>query len=235
MSFKKKLKYLDPYTYIDIFLLKYFGKPKKTDTKIIYWIVYLLYSLLLAFIIYNLLGFLLGTGLPLATVVSESMEPSFYRGDIVIIKSANNLDAETITIDQDVGEHNLYDFATLEYFENQYGNREVKSITINQQTVDVTKITDNKNSVVVYKSNLNGRDIIHRVVLIIKANDGEFVITKGDNGKTNYVIDQECIIKDQYIINGCIHVYPIPKEDLLGKKIGKIPFVGYLKLFLFKG
>jgi signal peptidase I len=235
MSLKEKLKYLDPYTYIDLFLLKVFGKPKKTEIKIIYWIFYLFYSLLLAFIIYNLLGFILGTSLPLATVVSGSMEPSFYRGDIIIINSPKNLKAETIKIDENIKTKNLSEFAEMEYSLNEFNNYEVKEITINNKTINIKEAVENKNSVVVYKSNLTGRDIIHRVIVIIDAKDGKFVLTKGDNGETNYIIDQDCTIRGEYIINGCIHVYPIEINDLLGKKIARIPYLGHLKLFFFNG
>ena len=235
MKFKKKLEYLDPYTYLDKFLLKVFGKPDKTEIKIINWIAYLLYSLFLAFVIYQMLSLCLGTALPLATVVSGSMEPSFYRGDIMIIKSAKNLNAEIITLDKNISKLNLSEFATMEYTKNKYNISEVSKITINNKTIDITKIIKNNNSVVVYKSNLSGREIIHRVVVIINANDGSFVLTKGDNGKTNYIIDEDCTIHKDYIINGCLNVYPVNTKDLLGKKIAKIPYVGYLKLFLFRG
>ncbi len=235
MKLKKKIKYLDPYTYMDLFLEKVFGKPKKTEIKIIYWIVYLLYSLLLAFIIYKGLGLILGTPLPLATVVSGSMEPSFYRGDIIIVSSAKNISSEIITIDENIRNKNITDFLEIKSQKNEYGKEEAKYIIINEKEIDISNAIENKNSIVIYKSNITGKDIIHRIVLTIEANDGIFVLTKGDNKETNYVIDQECVISGNYVLNGCLHVYSIPKEDLLGKKIGKIPYIGYLKLFLFKG
>lgn len=235
MKFKEKIKYLDPYTYLDNFLLKTFGKPKRLEIKIIHWVFYLVYSFILAFIIYKALSLFLGTALPLATVVSGSMEPSFYRGDIVIIKSAKNISAQTITIDENIKNKNISDFLKMEYSLNEYNNYEVEKIIIDQKTIDIKDIAKNKNSVVVYKSNITGRDIIHRVALVIHANDGTFVLTKGDNPKTNYIIDQDCIINKNYIVNGCLHAYPIEQKDLLGKKIGKIPFIGYLKLFFFNG
>jgi signal peptidase I len=235
MKFKKKLKYLDPYTYLDIFLLKVFGKNDRTEIKIIYWIFYLIFSFILAFIIYNLLSLILATSLPLATVISGSMEPSFYRGDIVIIKGAKNLSAERIEIDQNIRQKNISEFLEMEYEKNEYNNLEVKKIIINNNEIDISNIKEEKNSVVVFTSNINRRDIIHRLALIIDANDGTFVLTKGDNPKTNYIIDQDCTINRNYITNGCLHLYPIPIEDLKGKKIGKIPFIGYLKLFFFNG
>lgn len=235
MKLKKKLKYLDPYYYLDIFLLKFFGKDKTTNVKIIYWIFYLLYSLLLAFIIFKLLGLILGTSLPLATVVSGSMEPSFYRGDIMIIGSAKNIKTEEITINQNIKTKNLSEFSKINYSMNEHGNYQARSIIIENQEIDIDKAIENRNSVVVYRSNLTGRDIIHRVILKINAKDGTFVLTKGDNPETNYIIDQDCIINGNYIVNGCIHIYPIETKDLLGKKLARVPYVGHLKLFLFRG
>ncbi|MDD4049531.1 MAG: hypothetical protein PHX47_00810 [Candidatus ainarchaeum sp.] len=232
---KDKLKYLDPYYYIDTLLLKLFGKPKSLENKIMYWIFYLVYSLILAFLIFKLLGLILGTSLPLATVVSGSMEPSFYRGDIMVISSAKNLKSEVITIDDNISTKNLNEFAKMEYKLNGFGNYEVKTIEINNQIIEIKDAIEKNNSVVVYKSNLTGRDIIHRVVLIIDANDGKYVLTKGDNGETNYIIDQDCAISGNYIVNGCLNVYPINVENLMGKKILRIPYIGYLKLFLFRG
>ncbi|MDD3178326.1 MAG: hypothetical protein PHR26_02295 [Candidatus ainarchaeum sp.] len=234
MNLKKYLKYIDPYTYIDIFLLKHFGEPKKLKIKIIYWIVYLLYSFILAFIIYKLAGLILATTLPFATVVSGSMEPSFYRGDIVILSGAKNLHAQKVKINDNITYKDLAEFAEIEYiYENQ--TLEVKSLKINEEIYLVEDAIKNKYDVVVYKSNINGKAIIHRIILIIEANDGTFVITKGDNQETNKLIDQDCEIdiNTQTIRKPCLNVYPVNIERLIGKKIGKIPYIGYLKLTLF--
>ena len=153
----------------------------------------------------------------------------------MVISSAKNLKSEVITIDDNISTKNLNEFAKMEYKLNDFGNYEVKTIEINNQIIEIKDAIEKNNSVVVYKSNLTGRDIIHRVVLIIDANDGKYVLTKGDNGETNYIIDQDCAISGNYIVNGCLNVYPINVENLMGKKILRIPYIGYLKLFLFRG
>lgn len=226
----KIIKYLDPYTYLDLLLLKLFGKDDKRSVKIIYWIFYLLYSLLLAFLIFKLLGFLLGTSMPLATVVSGSMEPSFYRGDLMIISSAKKINAQQVYIDDFLNHKNISDFLKIDY-----DGGVVKSIEVDSKKIEIHDVVKNKNSVVVYKSNISGRDVIHRVVLLIKAKDGDFVITKGDNAFTNPIVDQDCILKNGFVMNGCIHVSGVAKQDLLGKKRVRIPFIGYIKLAFFKG
>lgn len=233
MKIKKYLKYLDPYTYMDMFLLKKFGEAKTLKTKIIYWIFYLLYSLLLAFLIYKGAGLILGTSLPFATVVSGSMEPSFYRGDIVILSGAKNLEGQVVKINDNLTYKDLSEFAKMVY-SNDSGYLEVVSLEINGKTYLVDDAIKNNYDVVVYNSNLNQRDIIHRIILILEANDGTFVITKGDNKNTNKLIDQDCDIDliTQTINKPCLNAYPVNVDRLVGKKIGKIPYIGYLKLFI---
>ncbi|MDD2477840.1 MAG: hypothetical protein PHW45_02615 [Candidatus ainarchaeum sp.] len=234
---KKYSKWIDPFTYVDILLLKLFGKPKNLKVKILYWIFYILFSVLFAFLIYKLAGLILGTTLPFATVLSGSMEPNFYRGDIIVLNSAKNLKAETITLDYPIGNKDLQEFATQKFYTNQYGLTEVKSIAINNKTIEIKDIIKNKNSVVVYNSNTTGKDIIHRLVVIIKATDGTFILTKGDNSKTNRIIDQDCRIDQSTGLaqNFCLNLYPVKKENLIGKKKLRIPYLGYLKLIFFRG
>ena len=236
MSLKKNLKWIDPYFYVDLLLLKLFGKPKNTFIKILYWFFYLVFSLLFAFLIYKLAGLILGTSLPFATILSSSMEPSFYRGDIVVLKSAKNLRAETITLDYPIGNKYLDEFVRQDFSKNEYGLIEVKNITIKGKTIDLKQTIKNKNSVVVYNSNTTGKDIIHRLVVILEATDGTFILTKGDNGKTNRIIDQDCRINSMGdLTNFCLNLYPVKKNSLIGKKILRIPYLGYIKLFLFRG
>jgi signal peptidase len=50
---------------------------------------YILLGLVLAFIINNGLGYALGTQKPVMAVVSNSMVPEFYKGDLVVIKGVD--------------------------------------------------------------------------------------------------------------------------------------------------
>ncbi len=229
------LDYIDPFTYLDMLLYNTLGEPKSIGKKILFWIIYIAYAFLIAYILYTLLGIIFGSAMPLATVVSGSMEPSFYRGDVVILGRTNNIHAQIITTNQDIAKKDLSWFSEMTYKTNEYGLDEVDTITIDNQTINLNDVKKNKNSVVVYTSNLKGIPIIHRVVAIIDANDGTFVITKGDNSKTNRYIDQDCEVSafTGYATRGCLNLYPVNKDDLLGKKIGKIPYIGYVKLFLF--
>ncbi len=234
MGKKNITSWFDPYTYVDLLLFKLFGKPDKLQIKIIYWVFYILFSLLFAYLLYQIIGLALGSSLPLATVVSGSMEPSFYRGDIVLIGSAKNLKAEVIEVNDFISNKDLRQFAKLEFFPNEYGLSEIDTLVIGDQRLVIKDAITNNNSVVVYRSNTTGRDIIHRAVVVINAKDGTFILTKGDNSKTNRIIDQDCKINLNTGVPGnmCLHIYPINVNDLIGKKIGKLPYVGYFKLFL---
>lgn len=224
-------KWLDPYYYLDLFLVNVFGDAKDTKTKIIHWIFYIAYSFLLAYLIYLLFSLILGVSMPFATVVSGSMEPVLHRGDIVILGSPKSLNAIVVDFNEDIRNRNLNEYIKFNYVVNNYGLEQVDSLVIGNNVVDISQIYDN--DVVVYYSNLTKKPIIHRIVVQINANDGNFILTKGDNFKTNRTVDQDCIIDKYGDVSNCLHVYAIPEDLVVGKKIGKIPYLGYIKLFLF--
>ena len=237
MKLKKIFYWLDPFTYLDLFLEKIFGKPKNTLIKTIYWIFYILFSFILAYLIYSILGMILRVSMPLAIVVSTSMTPTLNKGDVVILTAPENLNVPIITINDNIKEKDLFEIFSLEYEKNEFGLEEIKSISTNDINLYVSDAIKNNNSIIVYKSNTTPKDIIHRAIVYIKANDGEYIITKGDNSKTNRYIDQDCGIDrnissstEIYVSKGCLHLYPTPVESIIGKKIGKIPYIGYIKL-----
>ncbi|MFH0906055.1 MAG: hypothetical protein V1824_01820 [archaeon] len=235
MNFKnieKAFSVIDPYTYLDLLLFKILGDAKDLKTKIIYWIVYIAFSFLLAWTIYKLIGLILGTSMPMVVVVSGSMEPSFYRGDIIILKGIKEIKADVITIDENIEAKNLSEYSASKFIKNKYNLEQIEYIEFtNNQKIEIKDTLNN--DVVVYNSNLNGRDIIHRAIAVIKTPYGKYVLTKGDNNMTNRTIDQDCKINDLGQIYGCLNMYAIKQTELKGKKIGKIPYLGYLKLFLF--
>lgn len=176
--------------------------------------------------------------MPMAIVYSASMEPSLHRGDIVILTKANNLKVEEITINQNISNKDLEEFADVSYYLNEYGLEEAEYLTIGDKNISLLSAINNKNSVIVYPSNVSGKDIIHRAIVKINANDGVFLLTKGDNHKTNTYIDQDCgvdIVDGEITIEKpCLNLCPIKEKDLKGKKLGKIPYIGYIKLVLFQ-
>lgn len=55
-------------------------------------VLYVFVGLVLAFVINGGLGFALDTSKPVMAVVSSSMEPTFYRGDLVVVKGYDTED-----------------------------------------------------------------------------------------------------------------------------------------------
>jgi signal peptidase I len=232
------LKWFDPFTYVDLLLEKTIGKQEGIWKNIVYWGCYILTAFICAALLYKIFGLIFGVAEPMSIVVSSSMVPNLHIGDVIIFTKPNNLKVPEITLDKNIRYKDLKEFMDLNYSINEYGLEEIESITINGKTFYLKDAITNKNSVVVYKSNINGKDIIHRAILKINAKDGTYIITKGDNHKTNLYIDQDCdIIREGGEIiaqKNCLNLYPIRIEDIQRKKIGKIPYIGYIKLVLFQ-
>src|SRR3989344_5475180 len=224
---KKKLsflKYLDPFYYVDLYVM-----PRLNPMKIewVSWVIYLVSALVFAWLIYTLLGLILMTPSPMVIVVSGSMEPVMYRGDVIVMQgvSPENITAEyTELLLPTLRETPMSAFASAE------GVPPASLFFINGERIPITE----KGDVVVYNStsfrNL-GQPVIHRVVAKVRAEDGLYLITKGDN---NNVTDQDC----GGVIAGrpdheCKTFYPIPADEISGRALFKIPFVGYVKLLIF--
>ena len=228
MGFWKKLKWLDPFTYVDILLAKI--NPKHNAW--IDWPVYLISAFLFAWIAYSIFGFLFSTSAPFIIVLSPSMEPVLYRGDIVIMlgAKAETLNVQEATVDVPLEGKAFWDFATLAYYRNPDGTLEAKTISLSEkQNFEIKK----DGGIIVYFSKYRQEPIIHRAVLKIIAPDGTYIITKGDSIH-NTTIDQDC----GRVVNGmperdCISLYPVTNNDIQGKMLFKIPLLGYVKLLIF--
>jgi signal peptidase len=64
---------------------------------------YIVIGLVLAVVINQGLGFALGADKPIMAVVSNSMVPAFYRGDLIVVKG---LDCQEIEVDDIIVYHN---------------------------------------------------------------------------------------------------------------------------------
>jgi hypothetical protein len=87
----------------------------------------------------------------------------------------------------------------------------------------------------VYSAFPSGLPIIHRAIVKIVANDGNFILTKGDNSLTNPTFDQDCgNVNDAFEKSDkpCITFYPIQVSELHGRTFFAIPKVGCVKLWL---
>ena len=68
-------------------------------------------------------------------------------------------------------------------------------------------------------------DIVHRIFFKINVDGETYYLTKGDN---NPIMD----IQNYYCLNPGPKNHPIPEENLKGKVILRVPYLGYLKLFV---
>lgn len=127
----------------------------------------LVLNLGLAFVIYASLGYALSTDVPLTAVVSDSMEPNLYKGDMLLV----------------------------------YGTQDVAV-----------------GDIIVYQNPKTNLPIVHRV---IEDQDGDF-ITKGDN---NAADDITLGITDN----------PVSIEQVHGKSIFKLPYLGWVKIMFLRG
>ncbi len=228
--FRDKLKWLDPFTYVDHYVMPVVNPHKNEHIELAVDIVF---AFLFAFILYNfVLAFLLGTSTPLVIVYSESMEPVLRRGDVVVLTGSKAIDVLEAPVDFPVAGRHVTGFA--EPLIGQYiGTERVSGLSIGGKEYAF----DSSGPIVVYRSSLNGLDIIHRAVLKLKAPDGEFLITYGDNARTNSAFDELCPAIPRCYPGtqkcDCITEYPIPVPELKGKYFFHIPLIGYIKLLIF--
>jgi signal peptidase I len=176
---REKLKWLDPFTYVDLHVMP---RVNPNHSQVIEWIVYLVFAFIFAVALYALLGLILWTKNPLVIVVSGSMEPNLYRGDVVMLHGLDPKDikGETISLDIDPEGKSLSELAQVDYAS--------QTITAGNQSIPLNQSGDT----IVYYSDLSGVQIIHRVVAKLDTPNGIYLLTKGDNPQTNRLIDQDC-------------------------------------------
>lgn len=231
---------VDPFNYVDRLLDQYYPVPKKGEPPlvqtIVYQLVYLLTALIVAVIIYGAASLVLQTSSPIVVVVSESMEPQLFRGDLVVIQgvSFENLKADLVILPYSLQGKFFADFVTPHY--------DTKTLSFtDSSTVAHLNLT---NDIVVYNSPLLGKQIIHRAQAKIASADGQFVLTKGDNAVTNPAIDQDCglitIVPNNATptvqlrpAKACVNPIAPPISEVLGKAVLRVPLVGCFKLWLF--
>lgn len=230
MSLNEKLKWLDPFTYVDLLVEKINPFPVHSIARTAFdWLFYIVFGLLFAWIIYQALGLFWGTSSPLVIVVSPSMEPTLYRGDLMALQGARGVElkGKEVVLDYDsLKEKSLASIARI-----NYSGKQPESITFIDSNGQEKNISlDMEGDIIVYTSNvIQNFPIIHRIVAKIKAKDGYYFLTKGDNAKTNNVIDQDCLRA------ACIHTHPVQEKEIQGRPFLRLPWLGCLKLIPFEG
>ena len=206
MMFNKILQYL-----------KRFWRFIWYEDSIASWIVSVILAFVIVkFIVYPLLGVLLGTGYPVVAVVSGSMEHKAvfsngkYEicGDKFSAKPEMDFDSYWATCGSFYQAINISkgEFGQFR-FKNGFNTGDVMAI-LGIKPKDI-KIGD----VIVFKSNIRKEPIIHRVVEIKKAGDKAQFVTKGDHNSNSGPDDKN-----------------IEENRVLGKAVFRLPLVGYVKI-----
>src|SRR3989338_636719 len=96
---REKLKWLDPFTYADMYIMP---KVNPENSALKANIVYIVFAFISAWLLYTGLGLILGTPNPLVIVVSGSMEPVYYRGDVILLTglTGENLKSQEVDLGQ---------------------------------------------------------------------------------------------------------------------------------------
>ena len=242
-SFRRKLRWLDPFTYVDEFVMPVVN-PRNSE--VLAWAVYILSALVFAWAFYALLGFVLSTPTPIMIVVSGSMEPLMHRGDLVLVQGvqAEQLKGQQVPYGSSLEKVPLHSFATtlcshfneterqspcVEFFPEFREGPPYGFETVGIHLIDDREIFfDREGDIIIYRSPTKNEDIIHRVLLKVIADD-TYLLTKGDNQKTNPFLDQE-------IIGGAaISPYLVRADSINGKAVLFVPLIGCAKLWLFDG
>jgi hypothetical protein len=98
------------------------------------------------------------------------------------------------------------------------GGSRVPSLCTDAALIDGKRIEANlSNDVIIYDEPARGQ-IIHRAFAKLRAPNGYFILTRGDN---NNAIDQESGIA------------AVSEKRIKGRVLLRIPYIGYVKLFAF--
>jgi len=196
--------------------------------------IYIIFSLILAFVVLQLLALILGGDEAMMIVVSPSMIDKLFIGDIVVLKGPN-INALEIPFDGNLKNKYIEGVFQLNHSEEIISTDKglvkkisIESLTLNDINYPVTKNGD----IIVYQSDTSSRKIIHRAIFKLVADDGNFFITKGDNEETNFYFDQEKLY-DGKGNSGRITNYLIPEDEVLSEYWFKIPKVGLIKIWIF--
>ena len=173
------------------------------------WVVNVaLAFVLIRFIVYPLLGFILATPFPIVAVVSGSMEHSGNFDDWW--QSPAIVDNNRLTQEDYYAQYSIdKDYFRTFPFSNGFNTGDIK--VLRGVPPDKIEVGD----VIVFRT--SGRDpIIHRVIEKNLNGDSVTFRTKGDNNPVSYDFESE-----------------INYDEVIGKSIFRIPFLGYVKIWFF--
>ncbi|MFP4189957.1 MAG: signal peptidase I [Candidatus Woesearchaeota archaeon] len=173
------------------------------------WVVNVaLAFVLIRFIVYPLLGLVLATPFPIVAVVSGSMEhpggfDEWWESPAVV--DGNRMTQADFYAQYSIQEDDFGGFP----FRNGFNTGDIKVLRgVSPEDVEIGDI-------IVFGST-ERNPIIHRVIEKNINGSSTTFKTKGDNNPVSYEFESE-----------------IKEEDIIGKSIFRIPFLGYVKIWFF--
>jgi signal peptidase len=239
------LKHFDPFHYSDLAL----ERLGLAESGVFRFIFEAATAFIVAFFLYLLAGFLLGTSMPVVVVVSGSMEPILHRGDVVVLQGVAPMDlsGQSFAYSSPLEGKSLSELGSPLSYVNEEGVASTYGVKLQGQPISF----DRNGDTVVYFSAFSGEPIIHRVMLKLNGSDGVFLLTQGD---ANPTFDQDCgrvaqkpplvacgpdfnylVIRGDSALcvqKACITPFVVDAKKVAGRQVLKIPLIGYVKLLL---
>jgi hypothetical protein len=179
------------------------------DTSIWSWLANIVIAfVLIKFVVYPVLGVLLGTSYPIVAVVSSSMEhPAGFEAWWNEEQCCNSACASRIAQGRQYAGHGITpeDFVRFP-FRNGFYKGDVMIL----RSPEELSIGD----ILVFRADGRGDPIIHRIVQVRQLSDGTQVYTtKGDNNCGSAGFERD-----------------ITSERMIGKAVARVPFLGWIKI-----
>jgi len=184
------------------------------DDSIWSWVANIIVAfIIIRFLVYPLLGLILGTGFPIVAVVSESMEHGLYNNQICG-QDVNNLKESFDNYWKSCGSWYEQRGITKEQFRSfRFSDGFTKGDVIILWRANRNNL--NLGDILVFQGG-KPQPIIHRVVKITQEDGQYYYQTKGDHNAES--------------IQGLLGETEIGEERILGKGIIRLPYLGWLKI-----
>jgi signal peptidase I len=224
----------------------------KDDSSALSWIANLIIAfIVIKFILYPLLGFLFGAGLPVVAVVSSSMDHDAIDGSIcgiAVIEYTDDFDTYWNTCGGWYEQRGITKEQFSEYpFRGGFNKGDIMVI------LGPKRSEPELGDVLVFEAQQQ-YPIIHRIVAITNTSAGPVYATKGDHNPAQIA---EYIVANDYVASRCeyqgepspcdgigkpvtsktpgafalIDETTIPHEAVIGKAVLRVPWLGWVKIW----
>lgn len=179
-----------------------------SDDSWLSWIVNIVLAfVIIKWIVYPLLGFLLGTGFPIVAVVSGSMEhdgsfDTWWNSVCMTeLMDGENVLQSNIYVNQKISYENFITFPLKNGF-----NKGDLMILFSPKEISI-------GDVIVFNADSRADPIIHRVIAINDTPQGKVFKTKGDHNCASAPFEES-----------------VPQSKVFGKAVVRIPLLGWVKV-----